>query len=303
MPVRGMERRDQAFAAPGMGHLRRVSAAYARLRDHGLPRGRRPPCRREQYAPSAGASGLGARACRDPAIPSRQHRHLADLRGFSRLVRAASVAAVKGAEPNPWRLAAALCARARFRLDRPGLAQQWLVLQSPGLAAPVRVGRVVGHRGEETAAMADLAHGAGACRSLSGFQPHPRIELEHQTACTAGPADSDASAFPRGQIESQSVAGAASPCSCDSGGKVCAANLARTDGGCDAWREALWRELAADLLPRRRAGARQPRGAAPHFGWACNADRAQSRWNPGDDRRRDASELDQDQTQAAAISR
>src|SRR4029450_1434843 len=80
--------------------------------------------------------------------------------------------------------AGALCARARLRLDRPYLAQQCLVLQSPRLAASDRVGRVVGHRGEETAAVGDLAHGAGTCRSLSGFQPHYRSEVEHQVART-----------------------------------------------------------------------------------------------------------------------
>jgi len=38
-------------------------------------------------------------------------------------VRAASVAAAAGAERDPWRLAVALCARVRVRLDHPGLAE------------------------------------------------------------------------------------------------------------------------------------------------------------------------------------
>jgi len=68
----------------------------------------------------------------------------------------------------------------------------------------------------------------------------------------------------------------------------------------DALREALWRELAANLLHRRSPGARQPPDADRHLGSARDADVAQPRWNPGDDRRRDVAELDQHQTRAAA---
>jgi len=151
---------------------------------------------------------------------------------------------------------------------------------------------MVCHRGEEIPVVGDLAHGLGTCRSLSGFQPNHRVELEDQAAGTAGPADSDESVFPTGQIESKSVATIAFFCSCDFSGVACATQLARANDADDARRDALWPELAANLLPRRSAGARQPRGAARYLGWACNADRAQSRWNPGDDRRRDIAELD-----------
>src|SRR4029077_9561776 len=147
----------------------------------------------------------------------------------------------------------ALCARARLRLDRPRLAQPRLVLQSAGLAASACVGRVVDHRGEEIPAVGDLAHGAGPCRSLSGFQPDHRIELEHQAAGTAGPADSDEAIFPAGQIDAQSVATAAFFCCCNCGGMVCASRLPRANDAGDALRDALWRELAANLLLRRYA--------------------------------------------------
>src|SRR5262249_39127371 len=134
----------------------------------------------------------------------------------------------------------------------------------------------------------------GTCRPLSGFQPDPRFEFEQQAAGTAGPADSDESAFPLGQIKSRSFATAAFFGSRNFGGMVCASQLARTDDAGDARRDVLWRELAANLLPGRSAGACQPRDAARHLGWACDADRAQSWWNRGDDRRRDAAELGQD---------
>ena len=111
-----------------------------------------------EYARSVGTSGRGARAYCNPAIPSRQHRHLADVRDLSRFVRAASVAAAAGAERDPWRLAVALCARVRVRLGYPGLAEPCLVLQSTGLATLNRVGRVVDHRGQETPTVGDLAY-------------------------------------------------------------------------------------------------------------------------------------------------
>ena len=72
--------------------------------------------------------------------------------------------------------------------------------------------------------------------------------IEHQVSGTAGPANSDKSAFPSGQIESLSITTAAFSCSCDFGGKVCASHLARANDACDARRDALWGELAANCL-------------------------------------------------------
>ena len=106
-------------------------------------------------------------------------------------------------------------------------------------------------------------------------------------------------ALPIGQIESRSIATAAFFGHSGFGGMVRASQLARADDAGDARRDPLWPELAANLLPRRSAGVRQPHGAARHLGRACDADSAQSRWHRGDDRDRNAAELDQDQTQAA----
>jgi hypothetical protein len=47
------------------------------------------------------------------------------------------------AERNAWRVAGALCPGARLRLDRPGVAERPLGLQSAGLAAAGRAWRVV----------------------------------------------------------------------------------------------------------------------------------------------------------------
>ena len=127
----------------------------------------------------------------------------------SRFVRAAAVAAAASAERDAWRLAGALCARARLRLDRPRLAQQHWFFNPLAWQLLIVLGRVVGHRGEESPAVGDVAHGACTCRSLSGFQPGHRIELAHQAAGSTDPADSDEAAFPVGQIESQSIATAA----------------------------------------------------------------------------------------------
>src|SRR5439155_8839452 len=87
--------------------------------------------------------------------------------------------------------------------------------------------------------------------------------------------------------------------SCDFGGMARTSELAMADDAGDARRDPLWRELPVNLLPWRSAGARQPHSAGRHLGWASDADRAQSRWHPGDDRSRNAAELDQDQTKAA----
>ena len=106
--------------------------------------------------------------------------------------------------------------------------------------------------------------------------------------------------YPLDKSNLESVAAAAFLCPCDFGGMVRASRLARADDAGHALRDPLWRELAANLLPRRSAGARQPHGAGRHLGWACDADRAQSRWHPGDDRRRNAAEPDQDQTQGSS---
>src|SRR5439155_19418097 len=84
----------------------------------------------------------------DPAIPSGQHRRLADLRSLSSFVRAAIVAAVASAESDTQCLAVALCVGERLRLDRPGMAKQRLVLQSAGLAVTDRAWRVVRYRGQ-----------------------------------------------------------------------------------------------------------------------------------------------------------
>ena len=50
---------------------------------------------------------------------------------------------LRAAERDAWRLAGALCAGACLRLDRPGMAEQPLGLQSAGLAAAGRAWRVV----------------------------------------------------------------------------------------------------------------------------------------------------------------
>ena len=71
----------------------------------------------------------------------------------------------------------------------------------------------------------------------------------------------------------------------------------------DARRDLLWPELAANLLPRRSAGVRRPHGAVRHLGRTCDADSGESRWHRGDDRDRNATELDQYQAQAAINNR
>ena len=91
----------------------------------------------------------------------------------------------------------------------PAMAEQPLGFQSAGLAAAGRAWRVVDHRGQEIPAVGDLTHRACGCHSLSGVQPHHRIELEHQTAGSAGPAGAADAALPDGQIESRSIATAA----------------------------------------------------------------------------------------------
>ena len=85
------------------------------------------------------------------------------------------------------------------------------------------------------------------------------------------------------------------------GSMVRASQLARADDAGDARRDLLWPELAANLLPRRSAGVRRPHGAVHHLGRACDADSRESRWHCGDDRDRNAAELDQHQTQAAIV--
>src|SRR5258705_11494297 len=84
---------------------------------------------------------------------------------------------------------------------------------------------------------------------------------------------------------------------------VRASQLARADDAGDARRDLLWPELAANLLPRRSAGVRRPHGAVRYLGRACDADSGESRWHCGDDRDRNAAELDQHQTQAASVQR
>jgi hypothetical protein len=104
----GLDRRNRPYAAAKLGHLFRISAAHSCLRHPGLPRRRRPGCGRHQYAHSSW-NIRDARACGDPAIPSRQYRHLAARRGLPSLVRATTVAAAASAERNARRLAVALC--------------------------------------------------------------------------------------------------------------------------------------------------------------------------------------------------
>ena len=144
-----VERSDQPFAAAKLGHLCRISAAHARLRHHGLPRRRRPACRREQYAHSVGTSGrdvahaaiLQYRPVNTDVLPIFVIYHLLFAPLLWLLLR--------DAERDARRLAVALCAGVRLRLDRPGMAEQRLVLQSAGLAVADRAWRVVGHRGQE----------------------------------------------------------------------------------------------------------------------------------------------------------
>ena len=143
----------------------------------------------EQYAHSAGSAGRDARARGDLAIPSSQYRRVADLRASSPLVRAAAVAAAASAERDAWRLAGALCAGACLRLDRPGVAEQPLGLQSDGLAVAGCAWRVVDDRGQQGPAVGEVTHGACSCRPLSALQPGHRIELAHQTAGSTDPAD------------------------------------------------------------------------------------------------------------------
>jgi hypothetical protein len=56
------------------------------------------------------------------------------------------------------------------------------------LAASGCTWRVVDDRGRESAAVGDVTHGVCTCRSLSGVQPHHRIELEDQTTGRNSPA-------------------------------------------------------------------------------------------------------------------
>ena len=83
-------------------------------------------------------------------------------------------------------------------------------------------------------------------------------------------------ALPIGQIESRSIATAAFFGHSSFGGMARASQLARADDAGNARRDPLWPELAADLLPRRSADVRQPRGAARHFRRTCDADSIES---------------------------
>src|SRR5213079_2710816 len=120
--------------------------------------------------------GRDARALGDTAIPSGQYRRVADLLTASSLVRAAAVAAAATAECDAWRVAGALCAGACLRLDRAGLAERPLGLQSAGLAAAGCTWRVVDARGKENPAVGHVTHGAWTCRPVSALQPGHRIE-------------------------------------------------------------------------------------------------------------------------------
>jgi hypothetical protein len=90
------------------------------------------------------------------------------------------------------------CAGACLRVDRPGVAEQPLGLQSDGLAVAGCTWRVVDHRGQQVPAVADVTHGACPCSPLSALQPDHRIELAHQAAGTTDPANAGTSAQPSG---------------------------------------------------------------------------------------------------------
>ena len=148
--------------------------------------------------------------------------------------------------------------------------------------------------------MDNVTHGAGRCRPVSALQPGHRLELAHQAAGSLDPASAGEAVSPIGQIESRSRAAAAFFGDRGPGGTAGAARLAGVEDADAAWRDPLRPELAADLLPRRSLGLGQPRGAARDLERGCDADRTQRRRHPGNDRRRDAAELDEDQTRAAA---
>ena len=76
------------------------------------------------------------------------------------------------------------------------------------------------------------------------------------------------------------------------GSMVRASQLARAEDAGDARRDLLWPELATNLLPRRSAGVRRPHGAVRHSDGLAMQIAAQSRWHRGDDRDRNAAELD-----------
>src|SRR5262249_42926553 len=239
------------------------------------------------------------RARGDPAIPSSQYRRAADIHPSSSLVCAAAVAAAASAECNAWRFVGALCAGAFPRLERPGMAERPLGIQSASLAADGRAWRVVDDRGRASAAVGHLAHRPWTRRPVSDLQPGHRIELAHRTDGSPDPAGAIEPSLFRGQIESRFLAIAAFSGHSGFGGVVRASHLASADDAGDARRDPLWPELAANLLRRRSPGVRQPHGAVRHLGRACDADRTQSRWHRGDDRDRNAAELDQPQAQAA----
>src|SRR5439155_10125703 len=133
-------------------------------------------------------SGRDARARGYTAIPSGQYRCAADLRASSSLVRAVAVVAVAAAERDAWCLAGALCAGACLRLDRAGVAERPLGLQSAGLPVAGCAWRVVDARGKASPAVAHVTHGAWTFRPVSALQPGHRIELAHQTAGSTDPA-------------------------------------------------------------------------------------------------------------------
>ena len=148
-------------------------------------------------------------------------------------------------------------------------------------------------RGQEGPAVGDVTHDAYACRLVSALQPGHRIELAYQTAGSIDSAGTGETALPNGQIGSRSIATPAFFGRSSFGGMARASQLARADDAGNARRDPLWPELAANLLPRRSADVRQPRGAARHFRRTCDADSIESRWRRSDDRDRNTAELDQ----------
>jgi len=93
------------------------------------------------------------------------------------------------------RLAGALCAGACLRLDRPGVAEQSLGLQSDGLAVAGCGLAVVDHRGHKVQAVRWRSRAALVLciTSIAALQPDHRTELAHQAAGSTDPANAGTS--------------------------------------------------------------------------------------------------------------
>src|SRR5262249_19126130 len=124
----------------------------------------------------------------------------------SSLICAAAVAAAEIPGRDAWRLAGALCAGAFLWLDRPGVAERSLGLQSAGLAVPGRAWCVVDDRRRGNTAAGGVAHSACACRPVSALRPVHCAELADQAAGSTNPARSGEAVLRVGQVESRSSA-------------------------------------------------------------------------------------------------